>query len=233
MKRVKKLIILLVVAFLLTGCTVEYDLTINPDGTVNEKVVAEEITNRMKSKTGINEKQSVKYLYQMFKRKKLNTFLSQKKDGEKTVATVTGSHKSVKAYTENFESDIVPEASYTEKDGIVTLTLKQEDVLSSNTSTGYVYDKITVNIKVPYKVVDNNADAVRRTLYTWHIDKDKKVKTIKISYNKNELLNTKTFTFGSIKFNVRYEFLTIGSIIFIVAVIALFVYINNKKNNKV
>lgn len=233
MKRVKKIIILLVFVFILTGCSVQYDLTINSDGTVNEKVVAEEITNRMKSRTGINEKQSVKYLYQMFKRKKLDTVLSQKKEGEKTVATVTGSHKSIKAYANNFESDIVKEANYTEKDGIVTLTLKQDDILSSSSSTGYVYDRITVNIKLPYKVVDQNADSVRRTVYTWHIDKDKEAKTIKISYNKNELLNTKTFTFGKIKFNVRYEILTIGSIIVIVAVIALFVYINNKKNNKI
>lgn len=233
MKRIKKIIIILIFVFLLTGCSVEYNLDINPDGTVNEKVVAKEITNRMKSKTGINEKQSVKYLYQMFKRKGLNSFLSQKKEDEYTVATVTGSHKSVKAYCKNFTSDIVPEATYTEKDGIVTLTLKQEDVLSSSSSTGYVYDNITVNITVPYKVVDNNADAVKRSVYTWHIDKDKKVKTIKISYNKNELINMKTFSFGKFKFSVRYEFLTIGSIIFIVAVIALFVYINNKKNNRI
>lgn len=233
MKRIKKVLILLLFVFILTGCSVEYDLTLNSDGTVNEKVVAEEITNRMRSKTGINEKQSVKYLYQMFKRKGLNSFLSQKKDGEKTVATVTGSHKSVKAYCENFTSDIVPEANYEEKDGIVTLTMKQEDVLSSNVSTGYVYDKITVNIKVPYKVTKHNADAVKGRIYTWHIDKDKDVKKIQISYNKNELVNMKTFNFGKIKFSVRYEFLVIGSIIFIVAVIALFVYINNKKNNKV
>ena len=41
----------------------------NDDLSVNEKVEAQEITNRMKSNTGLDRKKSIYYLYDMFDRK--------------------------------------------------------------------------------------------------------------------------------------------------------------------
>lgn len=232
MKRIRKLLLVLII-LLLTGCSVQYDLTINKDGTVHEKVVASEITNRMKTKTGLNEKQSVDYLYDMFNREGLRTHLARKIDGEVTKATVTGSHKSVKAFTKNFNSDIVEKATYSEKDGIVTLTMNQSKVLATNTSRSMVYDDIVINITVPYKVVDHNADVHERKLYTWRINKDEDLKKIKISYKKDELVDTKIFNFGKFKFSLSYQFMVISSIILIIAVIVFIVFINNKKNNRI
>ena len=61
MKNIKKIIFFSFILFL-TGCSVNYKLTINKDSTINEKVVAKENTNRMKSKTNLDEKQSVTFL---------------------------------------------------------------------------------------------------------------------------------------------------------------------------
>lgn len=233
MKRIKKVMFLLLFIILLTGCSVNYKLTINQDGTVAEKVVAKEITNRMKTRTGLDQKQSVKYLYSMFNRDNLKTHLSFKNEDSYTVATVTGYHDSVKKYSKNFKSDIFEKAEYSEKDGIVTLRLDQSKVLSTTSSKSMVYDDIIVSIEIPYKVVEHNADAHQRKIYTWNIKKDKDLKKIKISYKKDELVDTKIFKFGKYKFSLSYQFMVISSIILIIAAIAVFVYINNKKNNRV
>lgn len=232
MKRIKILILLLFI-ILLSGCSVEYDLTINSDSTVTEKVVAKETTNRMKSRTGLSEKESVSYLYKMFKRDGLNTIISTKTEDPYTISTVTGTHSSVKQYAKNFKSDVFKNVEYSEKDNIVTLKLNQDKVLSSSASKGLVYDEITINMYVPFVVKDHNAESHQRNKYTWHINKDEKLKELTISYDKTSLTHAKTFHFGKIKFSVRYELLVIGSIILIVGLIVLFVYHNNKKNNRV
>ena len=65
MKKLKKFIFLCLV-LLLSGCSVEYDLTLNDDFTVSEKVVATEKTKRMEALTKQKGKQAVNYLYNMF-----------------------------------------------------------------------------------------------------------------------------------------------------------------------
>ena len=67
MKKIKIFMFLFSI-LLLSGCTVEYDLTLNDDLTVNEKVVATEKTKRMESYTRQKDKQAVNYLFDMYKR---------------------------------------------------------------------------------------------------------------------------------------------------------------------
>ena len=108
MKRIKLLLVLFIVLFL-SGCTVNYNLTINDDLSVNEKVEAKEITNRMRSNTGLDRKESVHYLYDMFDRKDIKTKLTYKSDSGYTTGVVTGTHDSLEDYSESFKSDIVPD----------------------------------------------------------------------------------------------------------------------------
>ena len=46
MKKIKSIILIFVIVFL-TGCTVEYDLSINEDNSISEKVIATENTQKM------------------------------------------------------------------------------------------------------------------------------------------------------------------------------------------
>lgn len=232
MKRIKKIIVLLLI-ILLSGCTVDYNLTINDDSSVNEKVVAKEYTNRMKSKTGLDGKESVNYLYKMFDRKDLNTKINTKNSNYETISTVTAFHSSLEDYSNNFTSDIFEKVNYKKKKNIVTLTYKQSQMLSTTSSRAPIYDKVTVNINVPFKVTDHNADSVNKDTYTWNIEKDEDLRKIKISFDENNLKYKKSFNFGGLKFNVRNEILVIGAILFIGLIIASIVFINNRKNNKI
>ena len=57
MKKIK-IFIFLCLILLLSGCSVEYDLTLNDDFTVSEKVVATEKTKRMEALTKPKGKQA-------------------------------------------------------------------------------------------------------------------------------------------------------------------------------
>ena len=232
MKRIKKILLLFLI-ILLSGCSVEYDLTINDDSSINEKVVAKEVTNRMEANTGINEEQSVSYLYDMFNRNNLNTKISTTNEENLTISTVTGSHKSIDKYVENFTSDIFEAANLSKKGNIVTLSFNQSKKISSTSAKSLIYDDITVNITLPFKVIDHNADYYDRETYTWEIKKDEDLRKIEIKYDQSDLKNSKSIGIGKYKFNVRYSFIAIGVILFIILVIILFVYHNNKKNNKI
>lgn len=232
MKRIKKIILLFLI-ILLSGCSVEYNLTINEDNSVNEEVVAKEITNRMNTNTGVSGDQAVNYLYEMFDRAGLSTKLTTKTDEYFTTSTVTGSHATFDDYISNFTSDVFESAKVKRKGSITTLTFDQTKYLLSNTTRGLIYDDITVNIKVPYKVLDSNADTYKGDTYTWVIGKDENLRQIMIKYDESDLKNAKEFKFGKVKINVRYSFIAIGVIILIAGGITLFVYYNNKRNNRI
>lgn len=232
MKRIKKILLLFLI-ILLSGCSVEYNLTINEDNSVNEKVVAKEITNRMNTNTGATGKQAVNYLYEMFDRAGLKTNLSTKTDDNITTATVTGTHATFDDYISNFTSDIFESANVKRDGNITTLTFDQTKYILSDSTRGLIYDDITVNITVPYKVLDNNADTYKGNTYTWEIRKDAELRQIMIKYDESNLKNSKEFKFGKIKFNVRYSFIAIGVIILIAGAITMFVYYNNKRNNRI
>ena len=232
MKRIKKLLILIVV-ILLSGCSVEYNLTINEDLSVNESVTATEKTHRMNSNTGLNTKSSVNYLYKMFDRDNLKTRIVSETKDYNTSATVKGSHDSIDNYVNNFTSDVFKEVNYTKKDNVVTLTFPQTEVLSSTSSRSLVYDDITVNIIVPFKVIDNNAKYVNRDKYTWKIEKEQDLQNIKISFDTSNLKYKKRISIGNKTLNIRYSYFILFSFVLIIAIIVAIVFINNKKNNKI
>lgn len=232
MKKIKGVIIALSV-FLLCGCSVEYDLTINKDSSVNEKVIATENTNRMKANTGLDESNSVTYLYDMFKRKNYKTRLHKTKKDDNTVVTVTGNYDSIKDYESNFTSDLFEEVNITKKGDIVTINMDQSKELSSTSNRSLVYDDVTIKFNIPFKVTEHNADSAVKGTYTWHIKKDQDLKHIKISYDESVYQNSKTFKMGKTKLNIKLEVLTIGIALFVILFITTIVVINNNRNNKI
>ena len=179
MKRIKKFLLLIVI-FLVTGCSVEYNLTINEDLSVNEKVIASDNTTRLKINTNLSERDAVNYLYKMFDREGLETQISTITDSGNTISTVTGSHKSLENYVNNFTSDVFKYIDYSEDGDIITMTMYQSEKIGNDSSRTLLYDDIKVVINLPFKVKEHNADEVRYDKYTWNIDSNKELKTIKI-----------------------------------------------------
>lgn len=232
MKRIKNVLILLII-FILTGCSVKYTITINKDMSVNEKVEATEYTNRMLAITGKDEKQSINYLEDMFRRDDSRINVSSRKEESETIATVTLSHDSLEDFVENFSSDIAPEATIEEDGDTVTLTIEQTKMLTDYGSNSPLYDTVEVVIDVPFDVKYHNADSVQFNKYKWILEKEKANKSIIISFDKENVRDEQKISIGNITFSVKYQVIAIVIIGLVILTIVAIVYFKNKKNNKV
>ena len=193
----KKFILLILVIILFSGCSVEYNLTVNEDLTVNEKVVASESKNVLKTRTGQDPKTAANSLYEYYKNDGVKYKFSTVVGDADTKSYATTSYKSLEDYA----------------------------------SRSLIYDRIAVNIDVPFKVTKNNADSVKGNTYTWNIEKNGELKDIKITFNTKETNTSRRFDLGFLEINVSYTFLLIAGIAVIVLIIVLIVYSRNKKNN--
>ena len=227
MKKFIKIIFLCLI-FLITGCSVEYNLVINDDNSVNETVIATEKTKRMESQTRLKGDAAITYLYDMYKRD--GEKLSTRTDSNNTYATVTKSYSSIDNYAKKFKSDVFEKVSISKKNNNVNFSAKQSYMLGGNFSHQLLYDEIKVNITIPYKVVKSNADKVNGNVYTWNIEKEK-YKNIEISYEEGSKKNNININIKNKTYNINYGFIVIGVILFIIIGIITVVSIKNKKNN--
>ncbi len=223
-----KIFIFLCLVLLLSGCSVEYDLTLNDDFTVSEKVVATEKTKRMEALTKQKGKQAVNYLYNMFKRNGEDITLTSRDDDYNTYAT---SHDDINYYASKFSSDVFDNVNVTKDGNIITFSTKQKELLSSDTNYSLLYDDITVNVTIPFEVISNNADKVNGNTYTWNIKKDSDYKTIEFSYKEGNKKDEVNINVNNETYNIHYGVIIVIGLVIIIGSIVLFVYIKNKKNN--
>lgn len=137
-------------------------------------------------------------------------------------------------YSYDFDIDKYGDAR-TIKDGFRDYSYSyRNDIISLSTDNeGFIYfndypllEEVTVNIKTDYLVEENNADSVDGNTYTWVFNKDSK-KSIDIVIDTSKsgdrvlgIINVSTV-------------ITIGVVIGIVLVILVILLIRNKKNNKI
>lgn len=231
MKYLKKILFVFII-FMLSGCSVEYNLYVNEDKTVSEKVYAEEKTNKLESLTRTKGDQAITYIYNMYKREGEDINLSNQSSKDTTKVLATTYHNNIEEYTSKFTSDVVKKANVTKSDSVVTLLLNQNQKLDSDESYSLIYDSIKVNINIPFKVLEHNADAVSGNTYTWNINRNSDLKNIKISYDEEKIRNKTSIKINDKTFNINYGIIAGSVIIVLVLLISLFVYINNKKHNK-
>lgn len=230
MKYLKRITILLLI-IISTGCSVEYNLTINEDGSISEKVVAKEKTKKMESITRTKGDDAVAYLYNMFKRDNENINLNTNTDSNNTYATATTSHTNIQEYASKFKSDVFKKVNIEKKDNLVTFTANQTIPLNSNSNYSLIYDDIIVNIYIPFKVSENNADQVNGNNYIWKIKKDEKLKNIKIVYDEGSRKNNVNININNKTYNISYAIVALSGIILVITILILLVVIKNRKNN--
>lgn len=112
--------------------------------------------------------------------------------------------------------------SFNNSDNTITLSTDNEGILYFDDYP--MLEKVTVNIKTDYLVEDNNADKVDGNTYTWVFDRDSR-KSINMVIDATETLKE----IDSRKTN---NTMIIVSILLIIVVIILFLLVKYKKNNK-
>ena len=168
--KVKYFLFILLCMIFLSGCEVEYNLDISSDYLETIKVYSK---NDMEIDSFINNISSMKYTASIYDSydpgeeppEEYEYYDIKLLDQKDLIATYKfgNSFKNSRAVNKCYSSFV-----YLSGKNIRFNTLGYFDCFDTYPNL----DKVTVNIKVPYKVVNHNADNVSNNIYTWTIVRD-------------------------------------------------------------
>lgn len=241
MKKFFNLVYLLIFIFFLSGCDVQYNLHISPNG-YNEIV---------DFKYELNEKTNKYYIpnfYGITDFEDPNTNFLEKNDDVSyyDVSEQQNNNFNRVSYTYNFsQSDF--RKSFFARGAYNNLVVKQYDhdddgkkdyIVIATDDTFNLFDRfpdlnmITVNIKCDYKVISNNAFEIKDNIYTWYIYRDD-IPVISFVFSPDEIVDSRGFWEKIFDGNSLTLFL-IFSVIFLLGIIVyLFVKGRSDKVNKI
>ena len=206
----KKIIILFLIVFLVCGCNVDYNLTINKDNisetatfyldkTAKNKEIFDK-NSKLNETSNYGEEEILNY-YSVKTRETNNYYqldYKYKYTHIKNDVNVMEKRKNLKEYS--YLSQCYSNPNFEEDNTYITIdTDKKFNCLYNNIKPGI--DSVTINIKTNLKVVDNNADKVNGNTYIWNINKSNyqnKPVFIKIDKVSNYNFNSKLVFFFSI-----------------------------------
>lgn len=226
--KIKNIILLILISMLLSGCSVNYKLTINENNTAKEEVKATFPNNFYKNQYSTKEEYNKILLDYYSDYIKNNNYEITHSDDYLTY-NIESKHDNLESLKEKpgLWKQYFDKVEYSKNKNIVTLEAKEFSNSCSQCNGKFNIKRANITISVPFKVIEQNADFVKDNLYTWAITDDTKDKNILIKYdtsitykedmsNKNKLFLFATAAFISIL------------IIFFIYIISL-----KNKNNKI
>ncbi len=223
----RKFAFIIFIIILCSGCRAEYNLTINDDLSVEENVLATEAADFFEE----YEKSSIgrvvgfilePYLDTLNENKyTTNSYITSGRSG----VTISKRFNSIEDYANStiFSSQYADKVNYTKDGHKVTLSIKGQFSKATQDQTRFPIEEAAISVKLPFKVIDNNADKVDGDVYTWIFDKnDTEECEIKITFDDSKI--SKAF---------NYWYIVIGIVIIILVIILFMVYnkLNLKRNN--
>ena len=188
----KKILLLVLFIFLITGCKVEYNLVINNDLSVSESVIM----------TGTDEffdsfyKSSRMNVVEMFldegRRNDLknNGYQYNIVEDDTPYVVATKKYNTMEEFVNKtiFKEQYFEDLEIVKEENIVTLKNKDFIPISPDSIERYGIKTTTLKITVPYEVIENNAvshDSDSNT-YTWYINDDTEEFSLLLSYDTNK-----------------------------------------------
>ena len=179
MKKIKYLLLIIIV-LLFSGCSGNYDLTLNKDLTVDEKLDlyvlnksdVYERTYQMLEEAGISEDD---YNIVIIDDKMRITY-NQKYDSFEDY------YLNSNLYRVLFEGI---EYSKDNKGMSISASsvLKLDDEGNQNIINSYEFEDLKINIKSPFKVNKSNADEIKDNTYTWNLNSNDTYMNIRVDYS--------------------------------------------------
>ncbi len=227
MSDLKKIILLLLTIFVLSGCQVKYDLEFKDDSLIEninislDKKLENQINGLKKFKAYANFDNKYQNLYNSEFYEKGSSFVAN--------------------YNFNYNFDQFRYATYINTCFDAFSFLEQNGEYIISTSEGFKcmvfeyskVDSVQVNIKSNHVVIESNADVVDNDVYTWNIDDDNASnKRIYIKFG-----NVKEYTLLEkigmyIKENILMISIIFGILITIMLTLSIIIFIS-KKNNEI
>ena len=242
----KKLLILLSV-FLITGCQAEYNIVIDDNSVKEELLVYETNMNKWNTIQGNNILTYEQY-QQEYKNSPVGIYYNdQNIDGEVgfnsnrsyyTINLLNDNNKKGLNFTTDFKLNRYAN-SYIAKNcfkyinvlnQLGTITISTNNELSC---MNYIdgLDKITINIKTDYEVLETNATSIKDKTYTWVITKDNYTNS-NIYIKINKYANPSSSSKNNSNNNVSNFQLTYLIIVVVLLLLGFLIYRKFKKNSE-
>ena len=227
MRRIK-ILFLFIVLFLLSGCTVNYRLSISESGEIEEDIKFLESTSVLKTFSNSIQSDLDKELQNV---KQSGIYDSYTMDAFVEDGYGIGTGKRVYSSFDNFKNNSIivnemfEDISIIDNGKVGSIHLKPVSnfkYFEESSMYSSLLDKVNFEINIPYKVIDGNYDKEENGVYTWTINKGENLKGINISYSTNENIFDK----------IPLSIWIISSIIFVILLISVYVYIKYKLNSK-
>ena len=220
----KKVIILFTLVFLVTGCRVKYDLTINEDLTVNEETKMTGTSEFFDNYYKTTKKNVLKSMIEIYQDILIdNNYQYNLQDDTIPYVLVTRKYNSVNDYVSNsiLFNGYFDEVKYSEKGNIKRIeTIGFYDNEPDNPDRFNVKE-LEIAIHCPFNVVRHNAIRVDEMTNTYYYELSEENDKIIIEYDINS------------KFNPNASLIKIIFIsILVIACLCLVLLFLNKKNNK-
>ena len=234
----KKILILLIL-LCMTGCSVQYDLTITDKEEVKEKFVISIPNEKMLSEYSSVEEYLDYYSNLYLQNDGYDDFkIDTKKSKPNSYFTVKNNYKNLDEYVQSlsFKSmfnnatieRIGKYISFTTSKNAYLASLKNNDLISEEGK----YDSFKISIKFYNEVTATNAEEVdeKNNIYTWIVSEDSA--TDYIYFKIGPKVKYGVVLMDYIQNNLA-SIIIITSTIVLLAVTITFIYIKSKKNNEV
>lgn len=226
----KRKLFLLFIIFLLSGCTVNYNLTIDND-TALENI---KISIPTEDATEKEFESQVKHKRPVYFGEKKYYDMTYDNDGDNYHVDYIYKHNINNLHKSSFLNNCYATNNIKVSDEQISISTSNV-FRCINLDDGLHTDAVDVNITTKLKVLNNNADEINNNTYTWHMDGyDYSNKPIKLVLQKNKKISDSIITFNKKNSNTFNSINVIFLILPIVlAIIYLFIKAKKSKNNEI
>lgn len=218
----KKKLLILLLLFFITGCKVNYKLDITKDLKVKEELSPSETIEYFDKEYEYYEREdAIDALYRVFK-DRISVKYDYVHNKNETGIIATHDYKSLKNYLKenNLYKQFFENIDYIEKGSIITIKSTGDFYkYTCQDNTKFIIEDFELQIKIPFKVIENNADEVKGNTYIWRINSKTEDKKIVLKFD-SSILNAN-----------KYDLLIIISLVVIIVLAVLFVRYKVKSSN--
>lgn len=223
----KKFVFIVFIIILCSGCRAEYNLTINDDLSVEENVLATEDSEFFEEYEKSSMGRVVGFILEPYLNTlnensyTTNSYITNSRSG----ATIMKKFNSIEEYANSnlFSSQYAENVNYSKDGNEITLSVKGNFSKAEQDQTRFPIDEAAISIKLPFKVIENNADKVDGDVYTWiFTENDTQEREIKIIFDKSKIKKD---------INYWYVGIVIGIIILLIVLFMVYNKIRSKRNN--
>ena len=179
MKKIKYILLILIV-FILTGCSGNYNLTFNKDLSINEElnILIDNSNNAYERTLDLLKKAEInpdKYEIMIDKDKVKIVY-------KETYSSFENYYLNSKLYRSLFEN-IEYEKDNTGMSINTNSRFKLNDKNNQSIINAYDIDNFKINLSIPFNVTENNADSIKDNTYTWDLNNSDTYKEINLKYD--------------------------------------------------